>query len=299
MQLRHRLLAVAALLALGLAACDPAAPGPQSPTLLAPRQLATVIISPTPVRTLVVPPTPTPVPSATRTPVPPTLTPSPTPYVGVFLGDGSAPLILPTASLAALVEITLQPPTPLGGVPQPTYAIATMPGAAPVSSGPCGAGIGAALAAAIAASPEAGAALGCPLGPAETIFMAYQPFEQGMMFWWSTGEIQALSIQPVSGVSRPFWRVADQWQEGMPQDDPSMTVPAGLLQPIRGFGLAWRTNAQIRSALGWAVSGESGYTGTLQRFSGGAAFTAPDGGVYVLIGDGAPGSASRYLGPLY
>ncbi len=298
MRLQYRLLA-AVLLAIGLAACRPAVPGPQSPTLFAPRQLATVILSPTPVRTLVVPPTPTIVPSATRTPVPPTSTPSPTPYVGVFLGDGSAPLILPTASLAALVEITLQPPTPLGGVPLPTYALPTMPGLSALPGGPCGAEVAAPFAAALSTRPEAVAVLGCPLGPAETIFMAYQPFEQGMMFWWSTGEIYALSLQPVSGVASPFWRVADQWQEGMPQDDPSMTVPAGLLQPIRGFGLAWRTNAQIRTALGWAVSNESGYTGTFQRFSGGAVFTAQDGGVYILAGDGAPGSGSRYTGPLY
>ncbi|NPV68377.1 MAG: hypothetical protein HPY64_14640 [Anaerolineae bacterium] len=298
MRLRDRMLA-AVLLAVGLAACRPTAPGPLSETLIAPRQLATVIISPTPVRTLVVPPTPTPVPSATRTPVPPTLTPSPTPYVGVFLGDGSVPLILPTASLAALVEITLLPPTPLGGALPPTYAIPTMPGMAVAAGGPCSAEVAAPFAAAIAARPEVGAALGCPLGPPETIFMAHQPFEQGVMFWWSTGEIYALSLQPVSGVANPFWRVADQWQEGMPQDDPSMTVPAGLLQPIRGFGLAWRTNAQIRTALGWAVSNESGYTGMFQRFSGGAIFTAPENAVYILIGDGAPGSASRYFGPLY
>lgn len=289
-----------------VAACSPATPPPPPPELLAPRQLATVIISPTPVGTPIVPPTRTPAPSPTVTPVPPTVTPSPTPYAGIFMGDGSAPLILPTASSAAVVEVTLVPPTSVPGVSPPEFPTATPPFAIPGAALPAGAvnttctvDPAPVFLSAYTTTPEVSAAIGCPLGPPESAPMAEQRFERGVMFWRSTGEIYALAAEPVNGAANLFWRVEDRWQEGQPQSDPSMVAPPDLIQPIRGFGLAWRSNGEIRNALGWGVTEESGYTGTWQSFERGAMFTAQSGAVYALIPADAPVTRGQYIGPLF
>ncbi|GAB4572676.1 MAG: hypothetical protein Kow0077_12750 [Anaerolineae bacterium] len=292
-----------AALALGLlAACGPAVPTTPPPLVVAPKQLATVMITPTPVHTLVVPPTATPAPSATRTPIPPTPTPSPTPYVGIFMGDGSAPLVLPTDPVV-VVEATLMRPTPLGGIPTSVFASATPPGwpaagiGLPVGGGTCIGEIAAVFRAAYEGGTGVKDALGCPTSPPETLPMAEQPFENGRMFWNSTREIFALATVPFNGVPSPFWRIMDNWQEGMPPDDPSLTVPEGRLQPVRGFGLAWRTTDAVRSALGWALTPESGYTGTLQRFERGVMITTQSGSVFALINSGGI-TTGQYIGPL-
>ncbi len=299
-----RLLLIFALAAALFAACAP------QPILLpgqmeAPKLLATVVISPTPVGMLLVPPTATPVPSPTRTPLPPTPTASPTPYVGVFMGDGSAPLVLPTWPVA-VVEITLQPPTPLGGVEAPLLPTPTIAGVQPVanpgvsvallSAGAC-TDVGAAFA------PDyngggLGGQLGCAVGPEQSVAMAFQPFERGMMIWLSTGDIFALAGGMVNNTPSTFWRVPDQWREGMAPGDASMTVPPGVRQPIRGFGLAWRIHDDIRSALGWAMADEEGYTGIFQRFERGLMLTAPDGSAYVFIAADPALERGQYIGPL-
>ncbi len=294
-----------ALAMVALAACSPATPVPPPDELLAPKQLATVLLTPTPVGTPILPATSTPVPSATATPTPPPPTATRTPYVGVFMGDGSAPLVLPTAPIPAVVEITLQPPTPLPGLVNPAFPTATPFVSA--AGGSCAVGPDAAFAAAYQNNPDASAALGCPVGAGEPSGMAAQTFERGTMIWRAAGEIYALSSQSVDGVSNRYWRVPDRWQEGDPPDDPSLTPPEGLQQPIRGFGLAWRSHPQIRDALGWGVQGEAGYTGTYQPFERGGMLTGPNGEVYALAreestsaGPGAPAvEQGRYYGPLF
>ena len=61
-----------------------------------------------------------------------------------------------------------------------------------------------------------------------------------------------------------FVRYPDTWVEGQPESDPDITPPAGLQQPIRGFGKLWRENAQVRAGLGWALNAEAGFTGAWQ-----------------------------------
>lgn len=294
-----RLLVLVGLLLLA-AACSPAVPTAPPENIIAPRQLATVDITATPVQTLVVPPTSTAMPSPTRTPIPPTLPPSPTAYVGIFMGDGSAPLVQATQPVA-LVEATLLAPTPLGGIPTAAFASATPPGSfgLPVASGgTCIGEIAPVFSGAYNGDTGVQTAVGCPVSPPETIAMAEQAFERGTMFWWANREIYALAREPFNGTPNTFWKLADTWQEGMPQDDPSMTGPEGQMQPIRGFGLAWRTSDQVRSALGWAVSPEAGYTGTFQRFERGVIFTTQGGSVYALAAV-AGADSGQYIGPLF
>lgn len=304
---RRRLLLAALLLTLGLAACSPPTPVPQPEGLLAPKQLATVILSPTPVATLVVPPTATRQPSATPSPIPPTPTATQTPYVGVFMGDGSLPLVMPTSPFSPLVDVTLIPPTPLGGENAVVFATATpflvqpygtldpaLVGAAVTG---CATQLAGVFGGPYAANPGVAQALGCPTGAPEQPSMAEQSFERGLMIWMP-GQIYALATESVDGQSRVYWPLQDLWQEGMPADDPQMTVPDGRLQPIRGFGLAWRTSQPVRNALGWATVSEEGYTGTLQRFERGLMLTTRTGAVYALVPD-ATGARGQYTGPLF
>lgn len=327
-------LLIASLLFMGLTGCGSAPPTAAPADVIAPKQLATVYILPTAVSTRWLSPTPTVTftPSATR--VPPTPTPTATAYVGVFMGDGSAPVVLPTASLAALVDVTLIPPTPLG-----VSAATAVPGAAEVASAGGGYASGGAVqapgVAALAGTPNLpalpvpsantgpgiplpancgtavdnrfsalyqqyglGEALGCAIGAGQSLPMAGQVFENGLMIWVSNNGIFVLTAQPVDGQPNTFWQVADVWHDGMPADDPSLTVPDGLNQPIRGFGLAWRTQTNIRSALGWAVGGEDGYTGMLQQFENGWMITTPEGTVYGLPLTDASSGRGQYVGPL-
>jgi hypothetical protein len=56
----------------------------------------------------------------------------------------------------------------------------------------------------------------------------------------------------------------DTWTDAEPESDPAIVPPAGLLQPIRGFGKVWRNNAGVRDGLGWALSPEQGFNGAYQ-----------------------------------
>jgi len=297
------LLAVAAV----VTACSPPTPAPLPADLNMPKRLATVAVSPTPVSTPILPATSTPAGPPTVTPVPPQPTATRTPFVGIFMGDGSAPLVLPSATLAPLIEITLQPPTNVPGVVDPAFPTATAP-VGPVAGGaPCTLAPDPVFLSAYQGNPAIGAALGCPVGNGEPAGMAAQNFQQGTMIWRSAGNIYALSAEPVDGTSTRYWRVPDLWQEGDPESDPSLTAPPDVQQPIRGFGLAWRSNAMIRGAIGWATSGESGYSGTYQAFERGAMLTGPAGDVFALVpdgsaspGEGTPGlTQGRYYGPLF
>jgi hypothetical protein len=96
-----------------------------------------------------------------------------------------------------------------------------------------------------------------------------QPFEHGFMFWVgrSTEEKCRLehSFTPGSGeiwvaifdASRTGgkWLVfEDDWDESKePEMNPTLTPPAGLMQPVRGFGKVWRDRLteDQRQQLGW------------------------------------------------
>jgi len=113
-----------------------------------------------------------------------------------------------------------------------------------------------------------GLALPCPASAPVYTPAAQQPFEHGLMIWLqSTGAIYVLygngtpkaAGQPPDG----FVQYQDTWKEGDPENDPSLTPPAGLYQPVRGFGKVWRANEQ--NNLGWALSPEQGFQAVVQR----------------------------------
>jgi len=96
----------------------------------------------------------------------------------------------------------------------------------------------------------------CPAGPIGSRQAAYQPFERGFMVWLNN---TVLVFFP-NGTSVYFM---DTWggEEIIVEEDP----PAGLHQPVRGFGKVWTEHDFIREALGWAVAPEAGYTANFQQ----------------------------------
>lgn len=277
---RYAGLGVVIALVLLLAACggDDPAPSGDPPVLTGPesmpKQLATIVLTDTPTPVLaggeVVD-----LSQPTATPEPPRPTATLTPYVGIFLGAASGE----------------------EGEPPPTVApFVVNPGAggAPVASGPIGSAAGSCSMAVAAPFTSAYAGnvqqrLGCPVGGGGQVQLVMQPFERGVMFWRDTRQIYVLAH------NGQFWQIPDGWQEGMPADDPALAPPGGLVQPVRGFGLAWRSNGAVRDALGWGTQPETPASGTWQDFERGAMFTAPDGHVYAVYT--AEGQHSGPLSP--
>ena len=114
-------------------------------------------------------------------------------------------------------------------------------------------------------------ALPCPASAPVTSAAAEQVFEHGRMLWLQSGNASG-AIYVLYGDGTPkaaglppdgFVQYQDTWKEGEPESDPSLTPPASLYQPVRGFGKVWR--ASERDNLGWAVAPEQAFDGVMQR----------------------------------
>ncbi len=124
----------------------------------------------------------------------------------------------------------------------------------------------------------------CPAGPATVTDGAEQQFERGTMLW---NRAEGLIYVLFDDGQYPRWQpYTDEWEEGDPAVDPELEPPAGLYQPVRGFGLLWREETGIRERVGWAVDQERGYRTALQRTSharySDLYIRALDGGVWRL-----------------
>jgi hypothetical protein len=103
---------------------------------------------------------------------------------------------------------------------------------------------------------------GCPASPPLVSTEAQQTFQRGLMIW-----VQAQSRIYVmfNDGQKPTWAdYPDEFKDGQAERDPALVPPQGLLQPIRGFGLVWRTREQVRERLGWATTAEVAFDGALQ-----------------------------------
>jgi hypothetical protein len=112
--------------------------------------------------------------------------------------------------------------------------------------------------------------------------LVFQQFEHGYMIWLGPERIILVLFETTSG-----WGVyPDAFVDGMPIDDPSFVPPTGMLQPVRGFGLLWRTDVSIRNQLGWATASEQGYMGFSQidGVAGTRYVQGLNGIIYVLSG---------------
>ena len=121
---------------------------------------------------------------------------------------------------------------------------------------------------------------------------AEQPFQGGHMFWSQLGQLYLVVIGDNSGSWLFFPEDESPWKDGMPPISCEVEVPAGLYQPIRGFGGLWCATPYIREQIGWATDIERGFengTDLVQGFEGGIVFRDSDGFnrglAYILLWD--------------
>lgn len=91
---------------------------------------------------------------------------------------------------------------------------------------------------------------------------------------------------------RNVWRsFEDTWKEGDPEDSGDDIPPAGLYEPLRGFGKLWYANREVRDTLGWAKEPEHAGIGAYQPFEAGSLLYSSLGlgsgpTIYVFYDDG-------------
>jgi hypothetical protein len=245
-----------------------------------PKSLATIWISPTSESPLVST-TPIPLsPTNTNTPEPPEPTRTPTAAVGVFVGGEEE----------GTPQVDVIPPIavpPFGGSTGGVTGSIPVQGGVPAN---CGVPVAEPFQRVYTENPAAAAQLGCPRGPAFDLTLVGQKFERGDMFWRETRDIFVL---PSTG---QYVIVSDNFQDGMPETDAAYdNPPDGLKQPIRGFGLIWRNNEDIRNSLGWAIESELPYAATWQDFDNGSMFLADLNRVFILLPNSL--NSGQVLGP--
>lgn len=118
-------------------------------------------------------------------------------------------------------------------------------------------------------------------------YAAFQRYQHGLMIWRAdNGGIWVLMDEGL--LARYFPQTS---YETLPDNPAKDTPPAGLVQPVNGFGRVWSGFPDVRSRLGWALSTETGYTAAfapISRSAGGLEqFTVnfPDGWLIVIRSD--------------
>ena len=98
----------------------------------------------------------------------------------------------------------------------------------------------------------------CPQQPAIAVFAVWQPFEGGVMLWFSdTREIWVMTNH-----DHQVQVFADTFNEGDP--NPADDAPAERFTPQRGFGKVWAMLGGAASPLGWAYAAETGFDSARQ-----------------------------------
>jgi hypothetical protein len=120
-------------------------------------------------------------------------------------------------------------------------------------------------------------ALGCPRADLQPVVLARESFEHGQMIWRKDlSVIYALRSGP--GPGGRWAEYPDMWREGLPESDPALQPPAGLRQPVRGFGKVWREQlggpagdpaGDPAGAIGWATDAERGLDAFVQEWDNG------------------------------
>jgi hypothetical protein len=124
----------------------------------------------------------------------------------------------------------------------------------------------------------------CPAGPPQFGAGAEQHFEHGVMLWLQGQDL--IYVLSEDGLARQWHVYLDEWEEGMPEIDPTIIPPPGYFQPERGFGLVWREQTMVRERLGWAIDMESAYDTAVQHTSysySNVYIRAADGNVWRLL----------------
>jgi serine/threonine-protein kinase len=133
--------------------------------------------------------------------------------------------------------------------------------------------------------------MGCPAQPIQggAGTLAEQPFQHGSMLYFAPRE----AIWVFIGVDKGSWYRFDQATlEDRPTATPAPTPGPGLFVPVRGFGLVWAYNEEVRNQLGYGTAPEGGlYEGAYQAYTGGTMLYSATGlgrgkSLYMLYNDG-------------
>ena len=108
--------------------------------------------------------------------------------------------------------------------------------------------------------------LGCPVSAGQTLWSAWQSFQQGYMFWRQDEDAVFVLTD-----EEAWTRFSDDWDSQV-YTPTRGTAPDGMHTPVRGFGYLWETNDDVHSDLGWATEIEKGACTLTQSFDKGTLF---------------------------
>ncbi len=101
------------------------------------------------------------------------------------------------------------------------------------------------------------------------IYVAEQAFQNGSMYWLQP--IKQIWVATTDKSGKKIWLAfEDTFVDGQPEIDPTLTPPARLIQPERGFGKLWRENKDVQALVGWAKEPEFGYVTRYEYRAGGS-----------------------------
>jgi hypothetical protein len=120
--------------------------------------------------------------------------------------------------------------------------------------------------------------LGCSRAESMTTAGAWQPFENGLMLWRADSNL----IYTI-GPDGSWFYLGDQWREGDEPYDPSIIVPDGYYQPVRGFGKIWQERPGVRADLGWALTEEAGIMAIIQEFTDSQVWHSPEQDRFMIL----------------
>ena len=164
-----------------------------------------------------------------------TNTPDPNIVVITVTPSDGATAATPAATTAVLVASTAapsatQPAAPTAQPTQPTASAQTTPTLSPF-----------------------------PTETKQTIFIAQESFENGIVFWIQARDIMWVLIQDPSNPNVGQWFIyQNTFDETVDKDDTTVAAPDGFYVPRRGFGKLWLQTPGLRDALGWATTPEFG-----------------------------------------
>ena len=105
--------------------------------------------------------------------------------------------------------------------------------------------------------------LGCPTSAGQTLWSAWQTFEQGYMFWRQDDDAVFVFTD-----EEAWTRFSDDWDSQV-YTPTRGTAPDGMHTPVRGFGYLWENNDDVFADLGWATADEKGACTLTQAFDHG------------------------------
>jgi hypothetical protein len=129
--------------------------------------------------------------------------------------------------------------------------------------------------------------------PTNAVYAAWQPFENGVMMWWSDLDQIWVLINPTNSSPGFAYIYEDTWNG---ETISSGTPPAGRFGAIRGFGKVWSYLGGGTGQLGWAYAPELGYDSAARSVSNGVITIKGPGDTRYRVTFIPTGQANTYAG---